>query len=377
MNTRKTKRWHKVFSQTEGDLLTVALDRANYNYRREKIHLEHFQNSLDEATVHGESLSRRSPLNERKIERYKDDIETQKRTVKIMEKRIEQTKKDIKYRDKNPEGGDATLALMLKLEKHPMIEKVSVERNNLIVLTKPLEAEITRTAHGGHDGEDWSDEVGISCGMGDIGVFKIIIGQQGDPEIRNQTLMFNGNYDHWAISNGNVCVGDYSEQFINFRKSGNIFLYVDIILHFLTDAVGDDLFIDRREWIEKAQKIGRRDSAPLEATLKYHDIMLGDFVEVTDYKQYYPRWASLSDEMGATKWKNEQQPENGMYGKLIASKENTNMGSVALIDDGKNQFLINYGGLREIEEDAIEDAIETKISKRDKVEEVQTIKQPF
>ena len=53
------------------------------------------------------------------------------------------------------------------------------------------------------------------------------------------------------------------------------------------------------------------------------------------------------------------------------------MGSIALIDDGEYQFLINYGGIREVEEDAIEESIEAKISKRDKVEEVQTIKHPF
>ena len=364
MNTRKTKRWHENFSRAEGVLLTSNLSRAKLNFKKETDYLILFNNQLESSQTHGESLSRRSPLNEKKIEMQKEAVGSQTRIVSTMLKRVELLEKDADHMKENPYGGDVSLKLMEKLEKHPMIAKIKVEGDRLIVFTKPLKAEIIRT-----DGED----AGENYGTADIGTYKITIYNEGNPEIRNQTLLYNGSYDHWAIADGQVCGGDYNDHFQKLRKAGNVFLYVDTLLHFLTDAVGRDLYIERKEWIDNAVKIEIQEREQLQAPLRYHDIMLGDFVEITDYKQYYPRWTGLADQMSAKHWKQEKQPENGMYGKLINSKESTPMGSVALIDNGESQFLINYGGIREIEEDSVEEAIENRIKKRDVVEKAQTI----
>lgn len=125
-----------------------------------------------------------------------------------------------------------------KIKLHPKINKVEVKSSDeLCIKTKKFKV-------SGYD----------------IGNFKIIIKQSNPLEIRNLEYRV-GVYDHWHIEGGNPCLGEWSELLSKYFHTGNIFLFVDTIIHYLLAPGDEHPYIKKNIWLNHFKKRTKPETA--------------------------------------------------------------------------------------------------------------------
>lgn len=147
----------------------------------------------------------------------------------------------------------SVILLGSKLKKHSFIDSITVtESNALNIATKMLQVK-----------------------GNDIGKFNIVINLQSEPNytpiqptrndfdirIHNQTFRTtggNGNLDHWHVQNGRPCWGGYKQPVFDNLYSGQIYLSIDSILHYLLSPGDAHAYMPLTDWLQHKHTCDQR-----------------------------------------------------------------------------------------------------------------------
>lgn len=118
------------------------------------------------------------------------------------------------------------------IEKHKVVESVTVDGDNLHVTTKPLFAKVRE--------KEGSRVLKRTC----LGSFKIIMPIGGFPYIQNMSFFKTGhNRTHWGTQTGSgaasPCLGEYEDEVRRFVRKNNFYSLFDVMHHYLLSASDD------------------------------------------------------------------------------------------------------------------------------------------
>ncbi len=125
--------------------------------------------------------------------------------------------------------------LLKKLKAHSMIQSITVGSDGyLSVFTKMLKWKTTN-----------------------IGKFRICLSAGSGLRLYvfNLTYSQENRLDHWAIQHNEPCLGEYTDIVWDNIYRGEIYLFIDSMIHFITMAGDDGAYTDRDDWFDERTKL--------------------------------------------------------------------------------------------------------------------------
>lgn len=144
---------------------------------------------------------------------------------------------------------EMVIDLQNKILKHPRVEDIRIDAEDkectLNVFTSSLKY------HGPKDGYEGNV----------IGKFRICLSfskTEGTKSLMytmyNLTKMCQ-HLDQWAVNSGQPCFGDWAEVLSKYAKSGEVFLLVDTLIHFIETAGDDHAYNRVPDWFHQARDL--------------------------------------------------------------------------------------------------------------------------
>jgi len=185
---------------------------------------------------------------ESSIQKYKDRMVKDKNptTVELDERRIRQFSNDIgkHEKDKKKLGDESSRSILSRLNKHSKVEEIQIRDNKLNIFTGNIYCPSENNKG--------------------IGKFRIVIPSSGLSYLNLYNLDYevgeeeDETKDHWAVNEGNPCLGDWYDDFHNYYSSGNLFLFFDTIMHYLSISKDEEAFMPREDWFDQREKLSEK-----------------------------------------------------------------------------------------------------------------------
>ncbi len=119
-----------------------------------------------------------------------------------------------------------------KILKHPKVDKIEIENDDLNIITKKLKV---RDKNIGH--------------------FKFTYNPKTNRLfIRNLEYVVEGTFDHWHVKFGDPCLADWKPILWKYLDTFQIFFFVDTLIHYLLLSNSNHAYKPFEEWIKLFEK---------------------------------------------------------------------------------------------------------------------------